>query len=174
MCFFFKLFYLLNYKMNNQMLYILGGLVALVVVLLVVFIPSMEKYTNAKLFAQPDHFVTMDKQGNIKLHPVVHVDTAIDTAAKSILKDTAAADKTINDALLAYEKEVARVYQTKGAAAAAAKTFQPKGDYIKRNTTYKMTANNHTLGLGKQDNWGEKYVTWTGSKYKKQAGFKII
>tara|TARA_X000001036_G_scaffold139263_1_gene132016 strand:- start:11994 stop:12476 length:483 start_codon:yes stop_codon:yes gene_type:complete len=160
--------------MNNQMLFMLGGLVTLVVVLVVVYMPSVETYTKATTFASPDHFLIMDKTGEIKLRPVIQVDTAIDNAAESILKDTTEADKKINDALLAYEEAVANVYETKQDATKAAKTFQPKGDYIKRNKPYKMLADTHTLGLGGQDDWGEKYVTWTGSKYKKQAEFKII
>lgn len=87
MCFFFKLFYLLNYKMNNQMLFMLGGLVALVVVLVVVFMPSVETYTKATTFASPDHFLTMDKKGEIVLQPVSDVDDAIDIAAASIAAD---------------------------------------------------------------------------------------
>jgi len=174
MYFFFKLICLLNYKMNNQTMFMLGGLAALVVILAFLFMPSMETYTKAKLFSNGDHFLTMDKKGEIVLQPVSDVDDAIDSAAASILKDTAEADKKINDALLAYEKEVARVYETKQAADAAGRTFQPKGDYVVRNKGYKITANNDTLGIGKQDNWGEKYVTYKGSKYKKQASFKII
>ena len=149
--------------MNNQMLFMLGVLVALVVILVVVYMPSVETYTKATTFASSDQFLTVDKKGEIKLHPVVDVDTAIDSAAASILKDTAAADKKTDATLVAYAKEAKALYETKQNAA---KTFQPKDDYVLRNKGYKMTADNDTLGMGKQDNWGEKYITYTGKNIK--------
>jgi uncharacterized membrane protein YgaE (UPF0421/DUF939 family) len=165
--------------MNNQLLFMfVGGLVALIIVLLVVFMPSMETYTKTKEFDTEDNIITMDNDGNIKLQPIVNIDNAINTTADSVLSDVASAyytKKMHND----YNRDTIRakyVLKTDAAQTVANihRDYQPKGDYVVRNKGYKMTANNDTLGIGKQDNWGEKYVTYTGSKYKKQASFKII
>ncbi len=56
--------------MNNQTMFMLGGLATLVLILVVVFMPSMETYSRE------GHFLTMDKKGEIKLHPVVNYQPA--------------------------------------------------------------------------------------------------
>jgi len=150
MYFFFKLFYLLNYKMNNQMLFMLGGLVALVVVLVVVFMPSVETYTNANLFSSGNKFLTIDEQGKIALQPVVDVDNAIDAAADSVATDVAAIYKTKASAS-ADKTAAAAAYQTKASASvdktAAAAAYQPMGDYVKTNINYHSLLLDHHSGI---------------------------
>ncbi len=45
--------------------------------------------------------------------------------------------------------------------------------YVKKNTNYTVTADGAVLGRGHQDNWGERYVTWTGSKGVKKSKILI-
>ncbi len=45
--------------------------------------------------------------------------------------------------------------------------------YVKKNTNYTLTADGSVLGRGSQDNWGERYVTWSGAKHVKKSKFII-
>ena len=128
MYFFFKLICLLNYKMNNQTMFMLGGLAALVVILAFLFMPSMETYTKAKLFSNGDHFLTMDKKGEIVLQPVSDVDDAIDIAAASIAADR---DTILKGYQPKGNYQPAGSYQPKG-------NYQPAGNYLIRGKFYRI------------------------------------
>lgn len=134
--------------MNNQLLFF-GLAVASVLVFLLVS-GTFEPYTKATAFASGNNFITLDAKGDIKLQPVVDVDNAIDAAAGSVAADVAASvDKT-----------------------AAAATYQPKGDYVKRSTNYsiKMGPGNNASGnrymIGSSDNWRVAYNGGSGSKWQ--------
>lgn len=63
--------------------------------------------------------------------------------------------------------------QNRANAAARAANNNTNRYYVKKNTNYTMTADGAVLGRGNQDNWGERYVTWTGSKGVRQSKFLI-
>lgn len=163
--------------MNNQMLFMfVGGLVALIVVLLVVFMPSMETYTKTKEFDTEDNIITMDNDGNIKLQPIVNIDNAINTTADSVLSDVSAGywSKQMQSD---YNRDNIRAkYQLKTDAAQTvaniARDYQPKGDYVKRDTNYaiKMGPGSHASGdrymVGSKDNWRVAYNGNQNSKWK--------
>ncbi len=158
--------------MNNLLI----GIACITLLALVMFMcfSSEETYTKTKQFGSSDNFLTMDAKGNIKLQPVSNIDKAINTTADSVLSDVASAyytKKMHND----YNSGTIRAkYQTKSDAAAAKKlvadTYQPKGDYVKRNTHYaiKMGPGSHASGthymVGTSDNWR---VAYNGSKKSK-------
>ncbi len=129
------------------MLFIFGGLVALVVVLLVVFMASEETYTKAKLFSNGDRFLTMNSHGNIVLQPVADVDAAIDDAAASI-----AADRT----------SILKGYQPKGNYQPAghyqpAGNYQPKGNYQPAGNYLNLDDAVYIQNKGKGNNWFGSY-----------------
>lgn len=147
------------------MLFMLGGLVALVLVLVVVFMPSVEPYTSANIFSSENNFLTIDKDGKLKLRPVVDVDNAIDAAAGNIAADVAATYKT-KDSASEDRQAYMETFQTKAealrdkaVARGARSAYQPKGDYVKRYTNYaiKMGPGNHGSGdrylIGSKDHW---------------------
>jgi len=114
--------------MNNQTMFMLGGLAALVVILAFLFMPSMETYTKAKLFSNGDHFLTMDKKGEIVLQPVSDVDDAIDIAAASIAADR---DTILKGYQPKGNYQPAGSYQPKG-------NYQPAGNYLIRGKFYRI------------------------------------
>ena len=109
-------------------MFMLGGLAALVVILAFLFMPSMETYTKAKLFSNGDHFLTMDKKGEIVLQPVSDVDDAIDIAAASIAADR---DTILKGYQPKGNYQPAGSYQPKG-------NYQPAGNYLIRGKFYRI------------------------------------
>tara|TARA_B100000212_G_scaffold258767_1_gene198810 strand:- start:12056 stop:12538 length:483 start_codon:yes stop_codon:yes gene_type:complete len=160
--------------MNNQLLFF-GLAVASVLVFLLVF-RTFEPYTYTKAaaFASGNNFITLDANGDIQLQPVLDVDNAIEAAADSITADAADTYKTKASAS-SDRQYYDSTFQTKTDAAAS---YQPKGDYIVRNMPYKLSGWSgdwHPVGIGGQDNWGEKYVRFTGNpKSIKEGEFKFI
>lgn len=95
----------------------------------------------------------------------------------NVIKAYKAADTYVTNGAAAADKAYYALAQTDAQNRAnAAKTAANNNTakyYVKKNTNYTVTADGAILGRGKQDNWGERYVTWTGSKGVKKSKFLI-
>lgn len=135
---------------------------------LLVLMATSENYKKSSAFASGNNFLTLDDKGNIVLQPVSDVDTAVNNVAAGITSDTTTTLKAYqtNAAASSYQASAGKTFQTKAAAAAA---YQPAGNYVTRNTWYRLYSDrdkslyvqdgggNPARGAGNASSWGTGY-----------------
>ena len=179
-----RFFILILYKMSDHVVHCVLSLL----VLDALFRRWPRRQTREPWTRHGARIVLVDSAGNISIGPAMR-DVAkliTDKHAHSIAH-TEALHKRANahaNALAIAQGNGAKAHANNVANAAKAHALKRTNEAVahtnrqittcvKRNTDYKMTADGHILGIGRQDNWGERYVTWTGSKKTRQSKFKI-
>jgi hypothetical protein len=161
------------------------------------YIGSKENFSTEIAKLAPNNkmsFVVADGQGNLQLtgKTVSQFATDIKNLNEEYKNDYIARDGTVTrnanthadngDAgvIAAYKKADSATLSSAGSDAQR-RADKARNDannntntyYVKKNTNYTVTADGAVLGRGSQDNWGERYVTWTGAKSVKRSNFVI-